>query len=250
MKESKIKFLNQKLISNYYHYFYQFICGSGTNLRFWHFQYLSNYYQKKCLFEIAPHFSGQILDVGCGDKPYEEFFTNVSSYHGIDIIPGPKVDCVIEVDKKFPIGDNFCDVLLSTQVLEHIANIELTLQEILRVTKTGGLIILCFPFIFNVHGEPNDFRRFTKFGANNIFQDHEIVLSESQGGIGSTLAILFLNWIVISLSKNIYTKIIKVLILPFFLILTTLVNLLGFFLNAFDKTDSFYSNVLVIFKKV
>ena len=46
------------------------------------------YFIRKGLFNkislYAPQLSGNLLDFGCGEKPYESLFTNVSSYTGLD----------------------------------------------------------------------------------------------------------------------------------------------------------------------
>jgi hypothetical protein len=115
--------------------------------------------------------------------------------------------------------------------------------------KTGGVIILSFPFLFNVHGAPNDYRRFTQYGARKLLRGHEILELEPQGGVGSTLVILFLNWVDTALSRNSITRILKGLLLPIFMILSFFLNLLGMVLDALDRTESFYSNVLLVARK-
>lgn len=61
-----------------------------------------------------------------------------------------------------------------------------------RVCKPGGVIVLPFPFLYNEHGMPYDFQRFTIHGVARLFP-YEIRVLERQGGFGSTVVILFLN---------------------------------------------------------
>jgi SAM-dependent methyltransferase len=189
------------------------------------------------------------LDVGCGTKPYEAWFGNVSEYVGLDVAPGMHVDVVVRQNEPWPLPDTYYDVLLSTQVVEHVADLDFALQQMARVVKADGVIILSFPFLYNVHGAPHDYRRFTHFGATNLLPNHEILHLELQGGIGSTLVILFLNWIDTALSRNTITRIFKGLFLPVFIPLSLALNLLALVLDHLDRTASFYSNVLLVARK-
>ena len=47
-------------------------------------------------------------------------------------------------------------------VLEHLNNIEIPLNNINRILKKDGLIIGSTPFLYRVHGAPKDYFRFTK----------------------------------------------------------------------------------------
>ena len=47
-------------------------------------------------------------------------------------------------------------------VLEHLNNVEIPLNNINRILKKDGLIIGSTPFLYRVHGAPKDYFRFTK----------------------------------------------------------------------------------------
>ena len=121
-------------------------------------------------------FSGKkILDVGCGIKPYKELFKKFDQYLGIDIEGGGHSDKYKEVDKfyngrEIPFDDNFFDVAVCTQVLEHVISPESLLLEIRRTLKPGGQIFLTMPFIWNEHEIPYDFNRFTRYEHERIFK--------------------------------------------------------------------------------
>jgi SAM-dependent methyltransferase len=138
--------------------------------------------------------------------------------------------------------DEYFDVLFSSQVLEHVEFLQFTLQEMERVLKKGGSVVVAFPFLYNEHGTPQDYRRFTMHGAVKLFPGLEIVRVEKLGGIGSTLGLLLLNWI-----NN--SRILKVLVLPVWIPLSFAVNGLGFLLDRIDRTGSFYNNILLVVKK-
>lgn len=228
---------------------YKLLCGQSPYERPWHFQWLSTLYLHRRLSRLLPDYGGHILDVGCGDKPYLTWFGEVSEYVGLDVVRGPEVDVVITQGEPWPLPDMHYDVLLSTQVIEHADNLEFTLAQMSRVLKMGGTIILSFPFLYNVHGVPDDYRRFTHFGAEKLLSGYEIIHLETQGGIGSTLVILFLNWIDTALSSTGVTKLLKGIFIPIFIPVSLVLNLFGLAFDQLDRTNMFYSNVLLFARK-
>src|SRR5882672_1828564 len=81
------------------------------------------------LKEIAPRARGRLLDVGCGNKPYEDFFRPfVSEYLGIEheatfeltsAGSGAKQPDMVYDGVRLPFPDRSFDTVLSVQVLEH-----------------------------------------------------------------------------------------------------------------------------------
>jgi hypothetical protein len=110
-------------------------------------------------------------------------------------------------------------------------------------------LIASFPLIYNEHGAPNDYRRFSAHGAKLLWPEWKVAILERQGGIGTTLASLWLNWFEATMNLNFLTRILKALLLPFWIVGTLLVNLLGLSLDWLDGTGSYYSNVLIVLEK-
>lgn len=231
-----------------YNRIYDFICGCHPNQRLWHFQWLSATLVNHDLDKILPGLRGTVLDVGCGDKPYAHLLGNAENHVGIDVIPGPKVDHLIGPTEPWPFADNSVDNVIATQVLEHTAQYNFTLQEVGRVLKPGGLVVLSFPFLYNEHGSPHDFQRFTAHRARTLLPDLIVDKVITQGGIGSTVATLVLNWINTSMGLSFPARLCKALLLPLSLPVNLLVNCLAWLLDGADKTNAFYSNVLVVFR--
>ena len=169
-------------LSRAYRLMYEGICGRYPSLRPWHFQWLAGHYVCGRLKKMLPGFGGRILDVGCADKPFRDWFGAVTEYVGLDVVPGPNVDVVVSSKERWPFPDGYFDVVFSTQVLEHAEHLGITLSEIRRVLKKEGRAVLTFPFLYNEHGNPSDYRRFTVYGAEGLFPDFEIVCLEKQGG--------------------------------------------------------------------
>lgn len=233
-----------------FHTTYNFLCGKDAHLYPWHFQWLAKYNLHADLKNCMKRLHGRVLDIGCGNKPYSVFLNKDVEHVGLEIIYGSRVDYIYD-GIHIPFIDEYFDCLLCTQVLEHVEQIHIFIQEIARCLKPGGLMILTFPFIYNQHGVPHDYRRYSQFGIQQLLQNKfniESVMLE--GGIGSTLGLLFLNWLNIQMSKNGLGKLFKVILLPFFLLFTLSINILGYILDKLDSTDSFYNNILIIAKRI
>src|SRR4051812_26929152 len=57
---------------------------------------------------------------------------------------------------RWPLPDSSFDVLLCTQVLEHVSDLEHVFSEMVRVSRPGGRLIVSVPFYFNEHDPPLD----------------------------------------------------------------------------------------------
>ncbi len=93
---------------------------------------------------IEPLASGvsECLDVGCGDRPYEYLF-KAGSYTGIDVKDSGRPSNMKQPDyfydgKRFPFENEIFDLVISTQVLEHVPDPLEILIEMARVCKPGG----------------------------------------------------------------------------------------------------------------
>jgi SAM-dependent methyltransferase len=237
----------------WYEVIYDRICGRHPNLRPWHFQWLDARPLYGWLRRVLPRLGGGseriVLDVGCGAKPYRSWFGPVRQYTGIDVFPGPEVDIVVAPNARWPFGDAAFDVVLCSQVLEHVEHLQHTVSEISRVLKPSGRALISVPFLYNEHGAPFDFRRLTVHGVRLLFADLRVETLAPLGGVGSTIAILFLNWWDQALTRTYSLRLLKALLLPATIVVSAALNLIALMLDSIDKTQSFYSNILVIVSK-
>jgi SAM-dependent methyltransferase len=122
-------------------------------------------------FAISKYAGNKILDIGCGNKPYEEFFDKNAEYVGCDIIQSNqnKVD-IISLATKIPLEDETFDTIFSTQTIEHVFDHELMLKEAFRLVKNNGMLIISGPMYWPHHEVPFDFFRFTEFGFRSILE--------------------------------------------------------------------------------
>lgn len=123
--------------------------------------------------EAGPQLAGDLLDVGCGTKPYRGLL-NVSSYTGLEFdTPLARKRNVAEAyydGKVFPFPAGRFDSVLCNQVLEHVFNPDDFLKEISRVLKPGGRLLLTVPFIWDEHEQPYDCARYTSFGLRAMIE--------------------------------------------------------------------------------
>lgn len=108
----------------------------------------------------------KILDLGCGGSPYRSLYPN-AIYHRADIAGTEQIDFEIPTglaNWQLPVDAGVYDLVLSSQVLEHVLDSTSYLNEAFRVLKTGGKLVLSTHGTFEDHGCPYDFRRWTADG--------------------------------------------------------------------------------------
>lgn len=125
------------------------------------------------LGEFLPEFSGEVLDVGCGRKPYRDL-TKASRYVGVDIdTPTTRALAVADVfydGGKLPFPDASFGGVICSQVLEHVFTPGMFLSEIHRVLRPGGRLLLATPLVWDEHEQPNDFARYSSFGLRDLLE--------------------------------------------------------------------------------
>ncbi len=107
----------------------------------------------------------RLLDVGSYDVngTYRPVFQEGGpvEYHGLDLQPGPGVDCVAENAYHWPfLQEATFDIVISGQAFEHIEWFWLTVQEMNRVLRPGGLTCIIAPSSGHEHRFPVDCWRF------------------------------------------------------------------------------------------
>jgi len=106
-----------------------------------------------------------ILDVG-GEKKNKKGQFDTSEYAGkvfyLNIDPQTHPDFLGDA-AKMPVKKNYFDVVICSQLLEHVLSPTQVLKEILRVLKPGGMLLMSVPFLYRIHPDPVDYARYTDF---------------------------------------------------------------------------------------
>jgi SAM-dependent methyltransferase len=135
----------------------------------------------------------RVLDVGCGPQPYYPLFADIaSSYDGSDVEPGPRITYVSPVES-LPVPDESYELVLCTQVMEHVRHPHQALREMTRVLAPGGHLFLTTHGVYPFHPHPGDYWRWTRQGFEAMFEDTEnleLVTLVPHGGSGAAIAIL------------------------------------------------------------
>jgi SAM-dependent methyltransferase len=104
---------------------------------------------------------GRVLDYGCADAPYRRFFPASAEYVCADLAGNPGATVEIRADGTVPAADASFDAVVSTQVLEHVADPRIYLGECFRVLRPGGRMLLSTHGIMVHHPDPVDLWRWT-----------------------------------------------------------------------------------------
>lgn len=105
---------------------------------------------------------GRVLDFGASMCPYAELFTAAgATMLPADIGDVPPGTLKISDEGRVPLDDGSVEMVLSTQVLEHVPFVGAYLSEAYRVCKPGGLLLLTTHGTWQLHRVPTDMRRWT-----------------------------------------------------------------------------------------
>lgn len=107
-----------------------------------------------------------VLDAGAGEAPYARFFAD----HRYETADFARVDKAYSQDLTYvcdlaalPVADQRFDLIVMTQVLEHLPEPVSVLSEMRRVLKPGAELWLSAPLFYEEHEIPYDFYRYTQF---------------------------------------------------------------------------------------
>lgn len=146
----------------------------------------------------ATFIHGKVLDVGAGSvRRYQKFF-KYDSYETLDTDTKNKPDWLASVLDLSLIPNESYDSIICTQVLEHVNQPIKALQEMHKKLKQGGVLLLTIPQTNELHEEPHDYYRYTRFGISYLVQDAGFVLHliDQRGKFYATInQILIRYWI-------------------------------------------------------
>jgi SAM-dependent methyltransferase len=134
----------------------------------------------------------RVLDVGCGVKPYYPFFAAAASYVGVDVQENPNADVHGPIEA-LPLDDESFDIVLCTQVLEHVDDPTAAVRELHRVTASGGRVLASTHGVMVYHPNPGDYWRWTHTGLGRLFDGFDWRRVDVRPGAGSAACLAFLG---------------------------------------------------------
>ncbi|HXS35856.1 MAG TPA: methyltransferase domain-containing protein [Flavipsychrobacter sp.] len=200
----------------------------------------------------ASFIHGCVLDFGCGSKPYVSLF-NVEKYIGLDYQTDvSEKNTALAADvfydgNTIPFDNNFFDSVFSSEVLEHVFNPDEILEEIHRVLKPGGCLMLTCPFFWPEHEQPYDYARYSSFGIQHLMQKHgfRVVKYEKTGSYFESLVqgmVLYAYYFVPHKPKFLEVIIFSIFITPFLLFNMLLIKVLP---KRIKRSDLYLNNIVL-----
>jgi len=145
---------------------------------FWRFHWLVRHRIVVALERARAHAHGQLLDVGCGSKPFAPVLAGqVERYIGVDLPASEDLSRTSERQpgsfaraEALPFRDASFDTLLSLSVINYLVEPRAFLVEGARVLKPGGVALLDFTQMTPNHPRVPDYYRFTRTAATRLLE--------------------------------------------------------------------------------
>lgn len=137
---------------------------------------------------IENHLAGtatkRVIDYGCGNMPYRSLFT-AAEYLGADFPGNELAEIRLADDGRIDVESATADVVVSSQVLEHVADVPAYLAEARRVLKPSqGILFLSTHGVWKYHPDPGDYWRWTCTGLSRTITAAGFEVIEQHGILG------------------------------------------------------------------
>ena len=189
--------------------------------------------------KISP--GSKVIDIGAGGCPHKEKF-NHCEYFTQDFVHLSdsqiqnqegygKIDFVSDI-LDIPVPDGSYDVILCSEVIEHIPDPISAIKEMSRILKPGGVLLITAPLQSGLHQEPYHYYGgytkywYKKFLTENHFIDLHIEpngsLHTTYFALGATIFKSFLE--VVVHKKNLFHKLAAIISLILFSPILIIIN--------------------------
>lgn len=136
---------------------------------------------------------GIVVDVGGEKVNYRGSFhppvEQVSQWTIVNIDPESGAD-IISSANDIPLPNAYADVVILAEVLEHLREPEAALVEAARLLKPEGKLIATMPFMYQVHGDPCDFTRWTSQGLKSKVEETGLTVIQINP-MGGTWSVIY-----------------------------------------------------------
>jgi SAM-dependent methyltransferase len=162
----------------------------------------------KSLKKNLGYISGNVVDIGCGKKPFSKIITSkCRSYIGMEHQKTQhgfsEVD-VIGNALSLPFSNSSVDTAISFQVMEHVPEPDIFLKEIHRILRPDGYCLLMTPFMWGEHEIPYDYFRYTRYGIRHLANKagFKVISIHADNGYLTTATLRF-NYFLMRYAKGI-----------------------------------------------
>lgn len=153
-----------------------------TQLRQWlrplrhtpfHPQWFSFRGKKNAWQQASKKVRGRLLDIGCADGSLRNYLSPDCEYVGLDYFDTAKLmyhtrPNIFGDAEMLPFRAAVFDAVTIFDVMEHLPDPQACMDEIGRVLKPGGDVLIHVPFLYPLHDQPFDYWRFTEHGMREI----------------------------------------------------------------------------------
>ncbi|MFQ5700792.1 MAG: class I SAM-dependent methyltransferase [Acidobacteriota bacterium] len=140
-----------------------------------------------------------VVDIGGRGRPYADLLDDGLRQDGLAVRHlvidlDPQAD-IMGLAESLPLAAASADVVLCTQVLEHVADPARAVSEMARVLKADGACLLSTHGTWFYHPDPEDYWRWTHAGLTELFRQAGFrdIRVRPVGGAKLTLAVLGLT---------------------------------------------------------
>jgi ubiquinone/menaquinone biosynthesis C-methylase UbiE len=215
----------------------------------------------KFIFEFSKKISNgmTVLDVGAGSAPYRDLFTHCH-YITQDAMPlkpeqlrdggYSQLDIISDINK-INLDNSSVDVIICTEVLEHVPYPINAIKEMIRILKPNGTLLLTAPLGSGLHQQPYHFYGgYTPFWYKLFLKDFSEIEIIPNGNYYNSIGqeiLRLATWI-----KPSFRNWRSILFLPLFILLIicgSSINLFSDILYRFNANDDYVVGYHVIAKR-
>lgn len=109
----------------------------------------------KLIYDWIPETTPRLLDIGCGNLNFTKWFRDkaevvIGTDHNPDqpassINKFPGISALASAGEHLPFKDEYFDIVIMSDVLEHVQNDKMTIDEVIRIIRPGGSLIISLP---------------------------------------------------------------------------------------------------------
>jgi SAM-dependent methyltransferase len=153
------------------------------------------------LFQVAQDFSLnlRLLDIGGEEGERRGRFSLPRAairYVSLNVSRKKRADLCGNAES-LPINSQTFDIILCSEVLEHVSNPIRVVTEAHRALRSGGQLIITVPFLYRLHADPVDVGRYTPWFWKSELEriGFRNVVIQKQGLFWSVWADMFRDWL-------------------------------------------------------